>query len=998
MKNKIAIKTILAMLLSAATVFSCMAGAFSVSAEASYKIDNVILNTFENETGKGQNSENTGLAKSIDDVYNSYSYAPSGSADQSPLGIARKQYGGVDPSWNATRVIPYYDGQNQLGNNSLGCIRLGYAGNQAANHAHFAIWDNSSEAALHNDKGQPKQVIETNPSYIYRISFDYKVDFPEGYTGKISYAELPNANVKGSCSNTAELVTVTSNDVEWKHCGFKYVQASNAWNIIGISLDMDENEKSAGAYVYIDNLKVEKTSAGRNEKLSKILADVNFVDTDGTSLSTVKALPGLTWYAEEPIKTGYKFAGWVDESGEPAANGETVTPAGGATYTATWVIDGYKAAATYTNTFDNETGTALNADGSAAAKSIDDVYMSYSYAPSWGEKTEHEYARIKYGNAGTPNQNRYYTYPYYNGTDNLGKDSLGCIKMGYPINQTDLHARFVIWNSNSENNLYDTDTTTNRFGQATQTIGTYGNKKTYRISFDYRMEAPSQDYTGAVCFAEIQNWNANQVLAAETPLASVAPTDGEWVHVENKYVKATTTNAWNNFGISLAMDNSEYSKDAYVYIDNLVVEETTLPTDAVIEDSIVTVSMNIDGKTETISGLPGFDYNVSAPVVDGFTFKGWKNANDETLSELPGMFTWENEEYTAVLEFYYKNIKGDINMDNCVDIRDLVCLKKYIAGIEGTTVAEDNAFMTDYIASTYRLVAMRKYLLTDVWTYSDATKPEDSKKKLADYLCVWNDEFDGSSIDESKWKIRTQTDTTEVKYSTDNIKVENGKLNLKTVKNADGTYTVAHDLFTQSTMNFRYGYLEVRAKISALPGAAPALWMKGINGVTAPWSNSIYKPTEYCTDYLTEIDIFERSAYFANSVTPNLHKWYTGSDSMDVNQLANGNKFHKEIDNNSYHIFGFEWNEEKIIMSVDGDEYATFNLNENFDHANHTTDMSGFKDAHYLIIGGGISAKRLSEEVKENATADYVSSLGVNIDWIRLFQPANSIEIYTAAK
>ena len=119
---------------------------------------------------------------------------------------------------------------------------------------------------------------------------------------------------------------------------------------------------------------------------------------------------------------------------------------------------------------------------------------------------------------------------------------------------------------------------------------------------------------------------------------------------------------------------------------------------------------------------------------------------------------------------------------------------------------------------------------------------------------------------------------------------------------------------------------------------------------------------------------------------------------MDVNQLANGNKFHKEIDNNSYHIFGFEWNEEKIIMSVDGDEYAAFNLNEKFDHANHTTDMSGFKDAHYLIISGGISAKRLSEEVKENATTDYVSSLGVNIDWIRLFQPANSIEIYTAAK
>ena len=272
------------------------------------------------------------------------------------------------------------------------------------------------------------------------------------------------------------------------------------------------------------------------------------------------------------------------------------------------------------------------------------------------------------------------------------------------------------------------------------------------------------------------------------------------------------------------------------------------------------------------------------------------------------------------------------------------------------------------------------------------------KKKLADtgnYLCVWNDEFSGNGIDLSKWQIISDyTDTDTITYSSDSdvLSVSDGKLIMQTVKNGE-TYKIPRGLTTVGTMNYRYGYVEMKAKIpfKGQSGSRPSFWLKTINGAAVGSTPSVFKPTNYCKNYLAEIDVFENSSYWNNSITPNIHKWYTGTDQIDYNATKASDQYKytfNEADTDE-HIFGFEWDAEKMIMSVDGDEYATFDLNMELNHKDHNDDMRGFRDAAYLLLGNGINLtgdRSIDESVLPSA---------MKIDWIRLFQPIDGIEVYT---
>lgn len=108
---------------------------------------------------------------------------------------------------------------------------------------------------------------------------------------------------------------------------------------------------------------------------------------------------------------------------------------------------------------------------------------------------------------------------------------------------------------------------------------------------------------------------------------------------------------------------------------------------------------------------------------------------------------------------------------------------------------------------------------------------------------VWNDEFDGSSLDSSKWALNLPwggTDGTNrhhnnhyASYMQDhNVVVEDGKLKLlarrEDVKDAKGKtlhFTQAM-VTTSKTFRHQYGYWEVRVKLptEAGPGLWPAFW------------------------------------------------------------------------------------------------------------------------------------------------------------------------------
>ena len=315
---------------------------------------------------------------------------------------------------------------------------------------------------------------------------------------------------------------------------------------------------------------------------------------------------------------------------------------------------------------------------------------------------------------------------------------------------------------------------------------------------------------------------------------------------------------------------------------------------------------------------------------------------------------------------------GDMNMDTKVDILDLIRLKKYNAD---STVAidETNELLVDFKGSSAQLAALRKYLLTGSWHMPTLFADEG-------YTYVWGDEFNAQTLNSDKWVNEIgENDETITSSNETNLTLEDGSLNLRVngEKKKDGTtlYHIAEGLRTHSTMNFQYGYLEMKIKAPIQSGVWPAFWLSGLNG---PYSDvfqkSLTRDTEF-TDYGTEIDILEQYRTTDKFYT-SLHKWYPGAkNALKYNDCTY--KF-----DGGYHIYGFKWTYNEMSVYVDGKLCYSYDLSNNFDKEGYSTTMDGFRSPHYFRIANGLD--KAATGYATPLTADVNCAL--SIDWIRLYQ------------
>ena len=174
---------------------------------------------------------------------------------------------------------------------------------------------------------------------------------------------------------------------------------------------------------------------------------------------------------------------------------------------------------------------------------------------------------------------------------------------------------------------------------------------------------------------------------------------------------------------------------------------------------------------------------------------------------------------------------------------------------------------------------------------------------------LWSDEFnvDGAP-DPSKWKYDIGTGSggwgnQELQYYTDrpeNAVVINGALKITAKKeNYSGMAFTSARLLTQDKFAFKYGKIEVKAKLPAGVGTWPAVWMLGNNIQTVGW------PT------CGEIDIVEHRGSELNKIFGTLH--YPGRSG------GNPNGSTKVIANatTEFHIYTVEWYADAIKIYVD---------------------------------------------------------------------------------
>lgn len=280
----------------------------------------------------------------------------------------------------------------------------------------------------------------------------------------------------------------------------------------------------------------------------------------------------------------------------------------------------------------------------------------------------------------------------------------------------------------------------------------------------------------------------------------------------------------------------------------------------------------------------------------------------------------------------------------------------------------------------------------------DGCVPEITSKEFnldikKNYKLVWSEDFKGNSLNSDIWhfseRMHGTRDMTLLKTE-DVAKVEDDMLKLRAIKysdpkNPDVKYAVTYSVTTKRNMSFKYGKVEMRARVPYKKGCWPSLWMLSDGAIGA----------DDIEGYTTEIDIFEVFASH-NALAANIHKWYKGggSTSYDGRKDENGNqikKWHVIEDSvnlsNEFHIYGMEWTPDKISMSIDGYTYITFDLNKNIDADGKRTNMNAFHDPCFLILNNHLFSPDMQAELGFGAVVDdSLLPMEYDIDWIKLYQ------------
>ena len=193
--------------------------------------------------------------------------------------------------------------------------------------------------------------------------------------------------------------------------------------------------------------------------------------------------------------------------------------------------------------------------------------------------------------------------------------------------------------------------------------------------------------------------------------------------------------------------------------------------------------------------------------------------------------------------------------------------------------------------------------------------PESSSTKATEpakeYL--WSDEFDGETIDTSKWGFEIGTGASgwgnnEWEYYTsrkENAYIKDGVLHIRAQKEdyKGQKYTSAR-MLTKGKFAFKYGTVEARIALPVGKGIWPAFWMLGDNFDKVGW------PT------CGEIDIIE--AVNSENIVYGTNHWANGSEYATYgNNTGNYRDQKHEMDITQFHTYKFTWDEKYIRMFVD---------------------------------------------------------------------------------
>ena len=184
---------------------------------------------------------------------------------------------------------------------------------------------------------------------------------------------------------------------------------------------------------------------------------------------------------------------------------------------------------------------------------------------------------------------------------------------------------------------------------------------------------------------------------------------------------------------------------------------------------------------------------------------------------------------------------------------------------------------------------------------------------------VWADEFNGESLDYSKWGVEENAygggnnEQQIYRWDQKNLRVEGGNLIIEAHNdkpNVTGTsrpYSSAR-IRTKHRGDWKYCRVDVRAKLPIGKGIWPAIWMLPTDEKYGGWASS------------GEIDIMELVGHEPSTYHGTLHYgggWPRNKYKGEKFKLAKGTFA------DDYHVFSLDWKKGRITWSIDGKVWQT---------------------------------------------------------------------------
>ncbi len=249
---------------------------------------------------------------------------------------------------------------------------------------------------------------------------------------------------------------------------------------------------------------------------------------------------------------------------------------------------------------------------------------------------------------------------------------------------------------------------------------------------------------------------------------------------------------------------------------------------------------------------------------------------------------------------------------------------------------------------------------------------------------VWADEFDGTgAIDGSKWFHQTQLPLADSWYNgeiqhytnrVENSYVSNGTMKIRARKESFTDQGV-NKQYTSARLNskfaFKYGRVEIRAKLPTGVGTWPAMWMlgKNIDENGAYWDNQGYDTTPWPA--CGEIDIMEHWGSNQNYVQSAMH-----TPSSFGNTSDKGGRVVPTV-SSAFHIYTLDWTPEKMVFKIDGIEHYTY------EPTVRNANTWPFDAEQYILLNVAI----------QGSIAPSFTESSMEIDYVRVYQEGSPTSV-----